>query len=114
MERGFLIPPHPRVTAEVGCNLLFHDSRAQFLPSLAGTLVAMSRAGSGHPLPLHAGEQWKMLWGFEWMAARLTRGQFVSSRLLMAVSGRRVQSDPNGKLAEIPASCCYCVRHLMK
>ena len=67
MERGFLIPLHPHVTAELGCNLLFHDSRAQFLPSLAGTLVAMSWAGSGHPLPLYTGELWKMLLGFEWM-----------------------------------------------
>lgn len=45
MERGFLIPLHPHVMAELGCNLLFHDSRAQFLPSRAGTLVAVSWAG---------------------------------------------------------------------
>lgn len=77
------------------------------MPSLTGSFVPVGWAGSGHPLPVYTGELWKMWLGFEWMKARLTRGQAVSSRLLMAVSGRRVQSDPNGKLAGIPASCCY-------
>lgn len=102
MERGFVIP---HVTAELGCNLLFHDSRAQFSPSLTGTFVSVSWIRP--PSPVYTGELWKMWLGFEWMEARLTRGQAVSSRLLMAVSGCRVQSDPNGKLAGIPASCCY-------
>lgn len=41
-------------------------------------------------------------------------GAIISSRLLMASRGRRVQPEPNGKLAEIPASCWSRVRHLMK
>lgn len=38
----------------------------------------------------------------------------LSSRLLMDASGRGMLSDPNGKLAPIPVSCCNPVRPLMK
>lgn len=74
--------------------------RAQLLPSPG----CPGGCGPAWVRPPSPGQGWK----WEWKEAGVTRGP------LMALSGCRVQSDPNGKLAEIPASCRCCGRHLRK
>lgn len=69
--------------------------------------MATSWAGSRNPLLL-----WKTR--AERGGGSSDPGAIISSRLLMASRGRRVQPEPNGKLAEIPASCWSRVKHLMK